>query len=60
MSRIIYGTETWAMKAENLRSLERTEGEMSVRIVVEGLGLKILKTVSLILSITFGSHDPSE
>ena len=24
-SVLIYGTETWAMKAENLRSLERTE-----------------------------------
>ena len=27
-SVLIYGTETWAMKAENLRSLERTERMM--------------------------------
>ena len=27
-SVLIYGTETWAIKAENLRSLERTERMM--------------------------------
>ena len=36
-SMLTYGTETWAMKAENLHSLERTE-QMMVRwmCVVEG------------------------
>ena len=29
-------TETWALKAEDLHSLERTEGMMDVRNVVEG------------------------
>ena len=37
-SVLIYGTETWAMKAENLRSLERTE-RMMVRWVC-GVSLK--------------------
>ena len=35
---LIYGTETWAMKAENLRSLERTE-RMMVRWMC-GVSLK--------------------
>ena len=37
-SVLIYGTETWAMKADDLRSLERTEaydGEMDVWGVLE-------------------------
>ena len=37
-SVLIYGTETWAMKAENLRSLERTE-RMMVRWMC-GVSLK--------------------
>ena len=36
-SVLIYGTETWAMKAADLRSLERTE-RMMVRSVLELLG----------------------
>ena len=37
-SVLTYGTETWAMKAENLHSLESRayDGEMDVWNVVEG------------------------
>ena len=35
-SVLMYGTETWAMKAENLHSLEAYEGEIDVWGVVEG------------------------
>ena len=37
-SVLTYWTETWAMKAENLHSLEKAErmGEMDVRCVSEG------------------------
>ena len=35
-SVLIYGTETWAMKADDLKSLERTEHMMVRSLVVEG------------------------
>ena len=50
-SILTYGTETWAMKAENLRSSERTErvslgiGELSTENFVQSLGVEGLASV---------------
>ena len=33
-SVLIYGTETWAMKADDLKSLERTEHMMMIIIII--------------------------